>query len=350
MKTLVTSSAIVVLGLMSACSKATFSGTAPKKATSTPTTNVAVDPAPTTETPAEPGSSNNGGVPTAPEVTTETPNVTPAVTGTCAATEKRIGAQIALIIDNSNSNSSTDCPSATVRGDYNGTKLYTCGSATNREAAVLATYDTLRNFGQDGAAHSELAVASFPKSGEMFGGWTNQSNGWIVVNDTNRDAAKSAMQFSREPFGMTPYTDAVAAATELFSGVDSGERAKVAILVTDGEPTDRDPNAVKAKAEALRAQGVKVIVITYNETQATRIATHTAMMETIDNKWVQGGQGHWFTSAYASFTDYIGALVGEKGLMKALSSNGSIIEAGNSQQLKDAILSVVRSEALACAR
>ncbi len=346
MKTPVILSSILVLGLLSACSEATFSGNAPKKAVRSAEPTATPTPEPTVTNPTETSQ------PTTPETTdvVTTAPVVPATNGECAVSEKKVGAQIAFIIDNSNSNSSTDCQSATVRGEYNGTKLYRCGVSTNRESAVLAAFDTLATFGSEGLSKSSIALASFPKAGDMFGGWTNQSNGWISVEAGQRKAAEGSLAFTREPFGMTPYGDAVSAMSELFTSAAQDERTKVAILVTDGEPTDRDPNGVRAKAEELRAKGIKVVVITYNETANTRLASHQAMMAEIDNKWVQGGQGHWYTSAYADFSSYIKALVGQTGLMQSLVGDGKIIEAQNSSELKNAILSVVRSEALGCTR
>ena len=82
--------------------------------------------------------------------------------------ENPIGAHIAFIIDNSNSNDYTDCPDAIATGEVvDGVSLKECKSATNREIAVLSSFDLLKTYTEGDVidkalAKSTISIASFP--------------------------------------------------------------------------------------------------------------------------------------------------------------------------------------------
>jgi hypothetical protein len=285
----------------------------------------------------------------------------PAATCTFEVTEDKpcertqaIGAQVAFLIDNSNSNAVTDCPSSRRIGNAQGVDLYECQAATSRETALLAAYDLLRSAddGEDPLSRSVLSVASFPTATDYDAGWHKETNGWLEVTAANRDAAQTAMLFARRPVGRTPYGGAFSAATELFQAPLDPEKAKVAVLVTDGEPTDRDPTSVLAMAKALRDGGVDVITIFYTAGDpAERAAQHATMMRSIDRASLQSGQGHWYDeSKLGSLDDYIAMLIGgggQPGLAAAV-SDGQVIEVKDAAALKDAFLGVIRSKAIRC--
>jgi hypothetical protein len=303
--------------------------------------------------------------------TTPPPPPPPPPPPECKPEQKTIGADIAFLIDNSNSNAVTDCPEAKDAGLFNGVAVYECMAETNREAAVKAAFDLLSEIAakesDNELAKSKLSIASFPSKENYVTGWTDQSKGWIETNSSNKDQLTSVMAFSRKPSGLTPYLAAITGAENAFNKTTADGRAKVAVLVTDGEPTDSDPSAVETKASALRSQGIKVITIyvTGSESRATRIKNHTDMMRGInDNRLKQTGK-NWFAAAYASFTEYVTALVGngtKPGLVTKISSQSDaackdsdvgmcareVYEVQKSEALKEAFLHVIKTQAIEC--
>jgi len=195
---------------------------------------------------------------TTPPVNPEKPVVEP----TCEDDEISVGADIAFLIDNSNSNAATDCQDPEKVGNFRNAGLYSCSGETNREKAVKSAFALMQKISEkepdNSLALSRVSVASFPSKDNFEGGWTQESNGWLNTDTTNLDALVQSMNFTRTPFGLTPYGSAFAAGSELFAGSET-ERNKVAVLVTDGEPTDQDPESVAIQAQELRDQGVEVI-------------------------------------------------------------------------------------------
>lgn len=289
----------------------------------------------------------------------------------CKPTQISVGADIAFLIDNSNSNAVTDCPDSKESGTFNGVAVYQCQKETNREIAVKAAYDLLADIAAKESGNpmalSKLAVTSFPSAADYVTGWTDQSKGWIDVNTANRSELDTVMSFSRRPSGLTPYLGAFTGAEQAFDLTTADGRAKVAVLVTDGEPTDSDPSLIEAKAAALRSAGVKVITIyvTGSESRATRLGKHTSMMQNIDqSRFAQNGK-HWFAAKYASFTDYMTALVGsgtKPGLVSKITSPSDssckdsavgmcareVYEVQKSESLREAFLHVINTQAIGC--
>jgi hypothetical protein len=283
----------------------------------------------------------------------------------CEDTQRSIGAHVAFLIDNSNSNSVTDCPSPVERGTQLNSRLYQCGGATNRETAVQSALKLLqavaaKEAGNE-AARSRIAVASFPTETDIIDGWTIQTkanganDGWLEATDTSASTLGQSLAFTRRPAGLTPYAGAFNAATRLFGGDANDGRAKVAVLVTDGEPTDADPDAVAAQAQTLREAGVTVITVfvTSEQTRANRIAQHRAMLESYDrsSRTNPSRRRPWYEQAYASFDDYFRKLVGgggEPGLVASVSSPGEIVEVGQSAELEAAFQRIIRTKAIHC--
>ncbi len=269
----------------------------------------------------------------------------------CTDTEHATGAHIAFLIDNSNSNSATDCPSPTEIETFQGSKVYACQGQTNREKAVMAAFDLLQSVADkepaSAAATSSLSIASFPTRADFMAGWSKETNGMIDVSAANRAATASALGFSRKPFGQTPYDGAITAANELFQGLADDGKARVAVLVTDGEPTDSNPGAVAAKAEALRAQGIQVITVFYSVSQnrALRRGEATQTLYKINKASVDGGHGPWYAAAYANFDAWVKALIGgngQKSLAETISND--VVEVQNSDALKATFLSIIQKK------
>jgi hypothetical protein len=290
----------------------------------------------------------------------------------CEDQKRTIGAQVAFIVDNSNSNAATDCPSATKIGEFNGSNNYRCGGQTNREKAVLAAYDILesvsKQVGSAGAAESQVSVASFPTKDSYTDGWKIQSNGWIPASGAaNRSALSTSMGFSREPFGLTPYGSGLTAATQLFSTAQDDERSKVLVFVTDGEPTDRNPLGVGEQADMIKASGVEIVTvfITGSATRDQRKADHASMLKRFNDNSIQNGDGPWYSGSISSFDQYIGLINGtssqldlvntmsSKADIKCVDQTGNkcqrmIVEVSDSNGLKSVLENIIKTRAIKC--
>lgn len=295
-------------------------------------------------------------VTTEPSVVTDPTPETP-IAPVCSDTERKIGAEIAFLIDNSNSNAATDCPDDKYLGESEGVSVYECQSETNREKAVLAAYDVLRDVAtsENGnvLANSRIAIGSFPTAQDTAFGWKNQTQGFVDVLSASRDSIASAMIFARKPAGMTPYGSAMGGAKDVFNASANDKRAKIAVLVTDGEPTDGAPDSVTAKAAELTAKGVEVITVfvTSGEARQSRETKHIAMLKKIDDKRLAqtNNKTHWYDAKYASFDAYVQSLLGgsaQQGVIRTIS--GKIIEVSDSAGLTNAFMHIIKTEAVKC--
>ncbi len=240
------------------------------------------------------------------------------VTPICAENQKSIGANIAFLIDNSSSNSGTDCPSPSKVGQYGGTDVFSCGAETSREKAVLAAYDLLADVSARDTspmAASNISIVGFPAANNAVQTVQVATNGWVSTRPgaENRTGIQTALKFTRQPMGATPYGTAVAAANGLFSINSNDGRSRLAVLVTDGEPTDRDPSEVAVRAKALRDAGVEVITvfISTQQSRSQREAAHQAMLQS----WEQQSQPNHYYNAqrYQSFDAYLNDVFGRNG-------------------------------------
>lgn len=273
----------------------------------------------------------------------------------CEDEEESIGAHIAFLIDNSNSNAATDCPDRTQIGTHKNVELFECGTITNRERAVEAAYGLLQSVREKEPENldslSELAVVSFPTR-ENFVDGSKRETKWLAVESTNTETLKSAMQFTKRPYGLTPYGAAFSSASELFGGLENSPRAKVAVLVTDGEPTDKDPQEVKDLAEKLREKGVQLITVfvTGGETRLSRRENHRNMMDVINASSLASNNGTWFADHYADLGTYLDALTGNgsdaAGLVDGVSDD--VIEVQDSAGLTAVFQNIIRTRAIRC--
>jgi hypothetical protein len=283
----------------------------------------------------------------------------------------KIGTQLAFLIDNSNSNASTDCPGATRTGTFGGIETFECASETSREKAVLAVFDLLKEFGagspMDSLSTSLVGVTSFPTVDDYVSGYRIQT-AFVSAKGENRSQIESALRFSRKPFGLTPYLAAFTSAEDMMKNATNDKRSKVVILVTDGEPTDRSPKSVSDKADRLRASGIKVVSVYYNGgmSRAARNATHLSMMTRFEEAYLARPEGHWYDpSQFGSFNSYASYLLGDTdnpSLLMRVSTKensscqdapGSLCarksyEVGNAEGLKKAFLDIVTTQAIGC--
>ena len=296
--------------------------------------------------------------------------VTPGVP-TCKPGQVKTGTQISFLIDNSNSNASTDCPAAKKIGSFGGVDTFECGEETSREKAVLAVYDLLKEFGAgepaDGLASSVVGVTSFPTVDDYVSGYKIQSP-FVAAKGENRPQLEKALKFARKPFGLTPYLAAMSSAEDMMKSAANDKRSKVVILVTDGEPTDRSAKSVAVKADSLRASGIKVVSVYYNGgmSRSARNATHLSMMTRFEEAYLSRPEGHWYDQGqFGSFDSYARYLVGDAEspslLMRMTSKEdpacqdaaGTICprksyEVGNAEELKKAFLDIVTTQAIGC--
>ena len=284
------------------------------------------------------------------------PTIAPgALVPTCADGVKITGARIAFVIDNSGSNSSTDCSNRAPTGTTNFfDRLYACSGPTARESAVLDAYDLLAQVASkapgDPMAESQMAIASFPTAGNQSTGWQQQI-GWRPMLAAARGEIANSLLFTRSPGGLTPYSAAVTAASTLFANVPKDDRQNVVILISDGQATDGNPADVEAKAAALKASGVKVYVIIYGGTLAENASSQVELMQRLQNSNKASAQGNWYSSNYASFDDYIKKLVGvngQGGLAANVAGDGHLVELKSANSLSETVRSLVSTQALKC--
>ena len=289
----------------------------------------------------------------------------------CKPSQRSIGANLAFLIDNSSSNSVTDCPGASRTGRFQDTDIYTCSGETNREKAVLAAFDLLADVStrdQSPAAASNIALVGFPAANNAVQNVQKATNGWVATRPSqqNRATIQSALQFTRQPMGATPYGSAINAASDLFSmSPASDERSRVAVLVTDGEPTDRDPADVAVRAKALHASGIEVITvfITNSQTRSQREVAHQSMLAS----WEQRSRpGHYYNSQrYSSFDEYLTDIFGRSGRVSladavtskvvptCVDSTGSVcqrwkVEIADAAGLANVVKQIIRTRAVRC--
>lgn len=278
--------------------------------------------------------------------TNPNPGPNPSVNPACKNTSQQMGVQVAFIIDNSSSNTQTDCSNPVLTGNVSGAPQYTCDSATHRENAVLSAYDYLQPSSVSATTpigKSQFAVASFPRT--LQDGYIVQTNWQLIDNANQRAAISQSLAFTRQPMGNTPYGAAVQSMSDIFRVAPVDSRARVAILVTDGFPTDRNGVQVRNAAAALKATGVDIysIYITNSASLASSQADHLAFLQNMENA---AAPGHYYdTSAYPSFSAYTDHILGTNGRQSLLQEmSKQIISIDSAAQLQSTIQSLVQSK------
>jgi hypothetical protein len=292
------------------------------------------------------------------------PNATPPPQQ-CKDVKTVNGADLVFLLDNSGSNAETDCPSRQNQGGGR----FQCNGATERERAVLSAFDQLvkveAKYKISNAAESRIAVASFPTRNSSVSGWEihgeQQAGGWYRTEANVRSDLSDLLAFTRRPYGHTPFGAGIEAAEYLFTRLpaasNNAPRSKLAILVTDGEPTDRDPVAVIDAATHLRGltgeKSIQLITVfvTGGTLRESRLAEHRAMLEGYD-RFVSGdGSAHWWVEnqTVKNFQDYIDVLLGSPltpGLTKRISSK--IIEVKDAAALSKVFQGIIQETTEPC--
>ncbi len=244
----------------------------------------------------------------------------------CKNTETSIGAQVAFLIDNSNSNAETDCPGATAFSSYEAAlgrtiERYECKSSTNREQAVKSAYTILRDFSKSASkkepelSKSELSISSFPSANDFREGYNIETPNWYATVAETEGNLSNSLAFTRKPLGFTPYGAGLKSAKEMFVKLgDKGKKNRLAVMVTDGEPTDRNPAATIKLADELRSLGVEVVTVFVagKKTREDRRNEHMAWLRRNDTSLTSAGQGTWYDKAqYKNVDEYLRDLMGD---------------------------------------
>ncbi|MFW7378826.1 MAG: vWA domain-containing protein [Oligoflexus sp.] len=201
-----------------------------------------------------------------------TTQITP---GICQSSEEYVGANFMFMIDNSGSMVEADCPS----GD-----AADCGM-TERERALLKAFDILT----DATVSSELnekAISSFsvakftPEDRSLsIDEFHEPVQLTLETVPENRDELAEVLRFNRRPEGDTPYLNALELGLRIQSTPQiNHDLQKVLILVTDGEPTDRQPSMVREKAQEFDGK-IVTIRVNYRDLNAEgRRSEHLRVM------------------------------------------------------------------------
>ncbi len=252
------------------------------------------------------------------------------------------GAHVVFLLDNSGSMTKTDCQ----RGWGNG-----CMAETNREKAVAEAYNALSSivtkYQTQASALSTVSVGQFTP-GSSYGAPN------IVAMETRGDGLtqlKNQLMFLRQPTGDTPYLDGSRLAKTFLDQLNvtfaNDGKPRVVIMVTDGEPTDRDPSAVLTDAKAIRASGAQWFTVMVNNGQSRdqRANVHRRMLlsDYENGRGRQQSNGHWYTPNYANFDAYFADIM-------TLPTNMSdqVIEVANANELQKVILEKIIATKIEC--
>jgi hypothetical protein len=217
----------------------------------------------------------------------------------CSDDTKPVGTHVAFMIDNSGSNGATDCY---MRKDIDKYR-YECSGPTKRERAVYAVYDYLKAFAAQNTggdteakarAASKMAITKFPLDPKIEGDQAFQRNpqsesgdGWFNTSINQQDALTAVMSFTRKVYGSTPYYEAITGAKTVFASLKDADasKTKIAILISDAEPTDANPELVVKLADELKKNGVTLITVKLTEASGfgVRLQEHKSMIKEWDD-------------------------------------------------------------------
>lgn len=270
------------------------------------------------------------------------PAAAPAIGDQCTDQALVTGAHIVFLLDNSGSMQKTDCQ----RGWGSG-----CMSQTNRESAVIETYNALSaivsKYPDQSSAMSTMSIGQFTP-GRSYGA------PHTVAMETRGDGLsqlQNQLMFLRQPTGDTPYLDGTGLAKTLLDQVnvtfaDDG-KPRVVIMVTDGEPTDRNPAAVLADAKAIGASGAQwfTVMVNNGQTRDQRATTHRNMLlrDYERSRGRKQSNGHWYTENYPNFDAYFADIM-------SLPTNMSnqVIEVTSANELQKVILEKIIATKIEC--
>jgi hypothetical protein len=252
--------------------------------------------------------------------------------GICTDGQEYVGANFVFMVDNSGSMGVTDCPT----GD-----IQSCGQ-TYRERAILNAFDILTEASEASEyatkAMSTVSIAQFTPQTRNA---TLNEFDWNLLTVSSfpedRDDLEAALQFTRAPSGDTPYLNALSIAQTIVQGDALNEdQQTVIVLVTDGDPTDRNPDEVRQLAQSIDAKIMTIRVTPQDWTQDMRRSKH---LETISRYYAD-----WSEESYPSTEAYTDDLLQ---LVTDISKDG-VYEVSEAKQLEAGIFDNIISQTVPC--
>lgn len=267
----------------------------------------------------------------------------------CKQGMSRTGGYVAFVVDNSESHNVSDCPNRHKLGAHPVNKqehLYECRESTARERAVKYATQILGSFGEKNAdATSFVSFALFPQM--------NQDPRWYNATK-DRQILSNDLKLLRRPLGVTPYHEGLTSGIRIFSSLTDkhakDDKPRILLLITDGFPTDKDPERTLQLAQQLKTQHrVKIIsvMVTGKSNQNELRNKHESFMRSFPMTPTP-----WMHSRYnAKFEPYFLHLLGDgtdnhPGLLAKMSDEVIYIE--DSHSLPKAIDKITAREALGC--
>lgn len=276
----------------------------------------------------------------------------------CQDQSTKIGAYVAVVIDNSGSNSEHDCPNAVAApGPVTSVPAYRC-EETNRERAVLRSLKALSTpavtpgpgQGSNAQAQSFVGVVEFPTKEDPYEGHKIWGQGWQPV-DQSQGTMQDSLAFTRTPYGQTPYGSGLSGAKTLMAAAPK-DRPRAIIFLTDGEPTDRQPSQTLHIAEQLKADGIEILTVFVNTQQDREKGRqeHRTLLKGFQDTLQQYNRTNWWIgNEFPSFESYLDTLLGGNGkpsLLDRITSPSRKYEVSNSQQLETTLNSIVKTISL----
>ena len=219
----------------------------------------------------------------------------------CGKADKVTGANFIFLIDNSGSMAETDCSNPNANG--------ICSEATEREKAILASFDRLveiaEQSGKPEETKSVFTIAKFSPDVRL-GKITDISQPVYAKFETiasERARLAETLKFTREPKGDTPFEIAVQY-TKRFLDEQQNQKRNVAVLLTDGEPTDTNPDATLKNAGQLPLDRFTIRINTKGESINERYTSHKSRIE----RYYTNDQNSW-TSNYEDIESYMNDLM-----------------------------------------
>lgn len=201
----------------------------------------------------------------------------------CEPSRQYTGADFLFLIDNSGSMLDTDCIQNTTSGQRN-----LCSEPTFREEAILKAFRDLREIttlareqGADVmAATSTMRVAKFTPRHKGESIQNMQDTLLFDISTASGSEAELAekLAFTRSPVGDTPYANALNLALQWAEDLQDQTKTKKIILISDGLPTDRDPQQVMELAHEWMLPITTLLIDQERQPTSEQLAQHHDFM------------------------------------------------------------------------
>lgn len=214
--------------------------------------------------------------------------------GVCLSGSEYVGANFVFMVDNSGSMQATDCSTGNAED---------CGP-TEREKAILSAFDVLSKASEaseySDRSISSISIAQFtPEDLNLSIDQFDTRQLTVTSFPEDRNKLKSALEFTRQPKGDTPYLNALEIANRtIVSGDLLKDKDNIVVLVTDGDATDQNPSLVRETAENLDARIITIRVSPENWDEQTRFNKHLEVIS--KNRYYSS----WGNTSYESLEDY----------------------------------------------